>query len=101
MTKQKKIRHTKHASGSAHKTYVKLFKKAGLKAIRSSYLGRKNFGSPIEKYDKGSASPPIKTAQFPLTLISESTVQKILGSNLEQGLIYFDLQKQTFFGPGK
>ena len=44
--------------GSVQKVYVKLSdKQAGLKALRSSYLGRQNHWVPIEKRD---AKIPIK-----------------------------------------
>ena len=42
---------------------------------------------------KGSASPSIKRAQFPLTLAWPSTIHKVEGLSLEQGDTDFDLQK--------
>ena len=75
--------------------------------MRSSYLGRQNSWIPIEKSEtkisikKGSASPSIKRIQFPLTLAWASTVHKVWGLSLEQGVIDFDLLKQKSFGPGQ
>ena len=52
-----------------------LDKQAGVKAMRSSYLGRHNFRVSIEKCEteipikKDSASPSSKRTQFPLTLV--------------------------------
>ena len=75
--------------------------------MRSSYLGRQNFWVPIDKCEteisikKKSASRSIKCTQFPLTLAWASTVHKVQGRSLEQGLIDFDLQKEKSFGPGQ
>ena len=100
------IRHIEFAEGSAHKLYIKFSdEQAGSKAMRSSYLGRQNSWVPIEKCEteislkKGSASPYIKRTQFMLTLAWASTVHKVLGLSLEQGVIEFDLRKQRPFGP--
>ena len=59
----------------------------------------KNFNEISIK--KGSPSPSIKSTQFPLTLAWASTVYKVQGLSLEQGVIDFDLQKQKSFGPGQ
>ena len=73
--------------------------------MRSSYLDRKNSWVPIKKFEtqtlmkKGSESPSIKCTQFPLTLAWASTIHKVQGLSLEQGVIDFDLQKQKSFGP--
>ena len=62
---------------------------------------------PIEKCEaqipikKRSASPSIKRTQFPLILAWASTVLKIQGLSLEQGVIDFDQRKQKLFGPGQ
>ena len=62
---------------------------------------------PIEKCEteisikKGSALPSIKGTQFPLIWAWASTVHKVQGLTLEQGVIDFDLQKQKLFGPGQ
>ena len=45
--------------------------------------------------------PSIKGTQFPLILAWASTVHKVQGLTLEQGVIDFDLQKQKLFGPGQ
>ena len=50
---------------------------------------------------KGSSSPSIKRTKFLLTLARASTVHKVQGLSLEQGVIDFDLQKQKSFGPGQ
>ena len=67
------ISHTEFAQDSVRKVYVKFSdEQAGLKAMRSSYLGRQNSWVPIEKCEaeipikKGLASPSIKRTQFPL-----------------------------------
>ena len=73
----------------------------------SSYLGRQNSWVPIEKCDaeipikKGSASPSVKRTQFPLILEWTSTVHKVQGLSLEQGVTDFHLRKQKTFGPGQ
>ena len=69
------IRHTEFPQGSTRKVCV-MFSNThtGLKAIRSSYLGRQNSWLPIKRCQtetsikKGSASTSIKHIQFPLTL---------------------------------
>ena len=85
------IRHIEFAQCSACKVYIKFSdEQAGSKAKRSSYLGRQNSWIPIEKYEteilikKESASPSIKSTQFPLTLGCASTVHKVQGLSLEQ-----------------
>ena len=45
--------------------------------------------------------PSIKGTQFPLILAWASTVHKVQGLTLEQGVIDFHLQKQKLFGPGQ
>ena len=50
---------------------------------------------------KGSTSPSIKLTQFLLTLAWLSTVHKVQGLSVEQGVINFDLQKQKSFGTGQ
>ena len=87
--------------------YIQSFdEQAGSKGMRSSYLGRQNSWVSIEKCEteismkKGYASPSIKRIQFSLTLAWASTVYKVQGLSLEQGVIDFDLQKQKSFGPG-
>ena len=80
---------------------------AGLKTIKPCYLGRQKSWVPFEKCEaeipikKGSASPSIKLTQFPLKLARASTVHKVQGLSLKQGVIDFDLRKQKSFGPGK
>ena len=71
--------------------------------MRSCYLGRQNSWVPTEKCEaeipikKGSVSPSIKHTQFHLTLAWASTVHKVQGLSLEQGVIDFDLRKQKSF----
>ena len=66
------------------KVYVKFSnEQAGLKAMRSSYLGRQNSSVPIQKREaeipikKESASPSIKHNQFLLILAWVFTVYKV------------------------
>ena len=96
------------AEGTVCKVYVKFSdEQAGIREMRSSYLGRHNSWVAIEKCEteiplkKGSASPSIKRTQFLLTLAWVSTVHKVQGLSLEQGVIDFDLRKQKPFGPGQ
>ena len=103
-----KISYTEYAQGIVQKVYVKFSdEQTGLKTMRSSYLGRQNYWVPIEKCEaeipikKGSASLPIKRTQFSLTLAWPSTIHKVQGLNLGQGVIEFDLRKQKSFGPGQ
>ena len=71
------------------------YNQAGLKAIRSSYLGGQIYWVFIEECEseilikKGSTSPS--------TLAWVSTVHKVQGLTLEQG-VDFDLRKQNLFG---
>ena len=102
------IKHIEFAEGTVHKVYVKFSdEQVGLKAMRSSYVGRQNSWVPIEKCEteisvkKGSALPTIKCTQFPLTLAWASTVPKVQDLSLEQGVVDFDLHKQKSFGPGQ
>ena len=73
----------------------------------SSYLAKQNSWVPIEKcgteisIKKRWASPSIKGTQFPLPIAWASTLHKVQGLNLEQGVIDFDLRKQKSFGPGQ
>ena len=72
----------------------------GLKAMKSSDLGRQNDWLPIKRCQtetsikKRSAWRSIKRTQFPLALSWASTVHKGQGLSLEQGVINFDLQKE-------
>ena len=88
----------------AQKVYVKFpDEQAALKAMRCSHLVRQSSLVPIEKCEagiskkKGSASPSIKRTQFPLILAWTFTVHKVQGLSLEQGVIYFDLQKKIIW----
>ena len=69
------ISHIEFVQDSVQKVYVKFSdEQAGLKAMRSFYLGRQNSWVPVEKCEaeipikKGSASPSIKCTHFPLIL---------------------------------
>ena len=61
------IEHIEYVQGTVHKVYVKFFdEQAGIRAMRSSCLGRQNYWVATEKCEteipirKGSASPSIK-----------------------------------------
>ena len=75
--------------------------------MKSSYLGRQNSWVAIEKCEigipikKGLASPNIKRIQFPLTLAWASTVHKVQGLSLDQGVADFHLRKQILFCAGQ
>ena len=78
------IKHSEFAESSVREVYIKFSdEQAGSKAMRSSYLGRRNSWVPIKKCEtkisikKGSASPSIKRTHFPLTLAWASTVQSL------------------------
>ena len=98
------ISHIEFAQDSVQKVYVKFSdEQAGLKAMRSSYLGRQNAWVPIEKcgseipIKKGSTSPSTKRTQFHLMLAWASIVHKIQGLSLEQVF----LQSKNHFNQGK
>ena len=50
---------------------------------------------------RGSISQSIKGTKFPLTLAWASTVHKVQGLRLEQGVTDFDPQKQKSLAPGQ
>lgn len=75
MAKQEILEQIKFVQGSVRKSYIKMYdEQGGLKAMRSSYLGRQKVWAPIEncKTDipriNGSTSPSMNRTQFPLTL---------------------------------
>ena len=75
--------------------------------MRSSYIARQSSWVPIEKCEtvislkKGPPLPTIKRTQFPLPLAWASTVHKVQGLSLKQGVADFDPHKQKSFGPGQ
>ena len=87
--------HIEFAQGSTQKVYVKFSDEpAGLKPMRSSYLGRQNPWTPIEKCEeipikKESPSPSIKSTHIPLMLAWVDTIHAIQGLSLEQGATDF------------
>ena len=92
------VKHIEFVHSSIHKVYVKFSdEQPGLRAMRSSYLGRQNSWVAIEKCEteitikKGLASPNIKQIQFPLTLAWSFTVHKVQSLCLEQGVVDFDM----------
>ena len=102
------ISHIEFAQGSVRKVYIKCTnEQTSLKATRSSYLARQKSWVPNEKYEveipinKESTSPSIKRTVFPLIIAWASTVHKVQGLRLEQGVTDFDLRKQKLFGPGQ
>ena len=87
------------------KVYVKFSdEQTGIRAMRSSYLGRQNSWVAIEKckteiaLKKGFPSRNIKRTEFPLILAWASTVHQVQSLILEQGVVTFDLRKQISFG---
>ena len=50
---------------------------------------------------QSTLSPSIKRGQSPLALAWESTVDKVQGLSLDQGIADFDLKKQNLFRPRK
>ena len=102
------VKHIELVHGSIRKVHVKFSdEQAGLRAMKSSYLGRQNSWVAIEKCEtgipikKGLASPNINWIQFPLTLAWASTVHKVQGLSLDQGVADFDLRKQISFCAGQ
>ena len=88
------ISHIEFVRSSVRKLWIKFSdEQAGLKAMRSSYLGRQNSWVLIKKCEavipikKGSVSPSIKRTQFLLILAGASTVHKVQGLSLEQSVI--------------
>ena len=78
------ISHIEFPQSIVRKVYVNFFdEQAGLKVMRSSYLGRYNSWVSIKRCEaeipikKGSASPSAKCTQFPLILEWASTVYKV------------------------
>ena len=61
----------------------------------------KNWDWNWDSVKKRTASPSIKCTQFLLSLAWASTVNKVQGLSLEQGIIDFDLLKQKLFGSGQ
>ena len=99
------VKHIQFVHGSIHKVYAKFSdEQAGLRAMRSSYLGRQNSWVAIEKckteiaLKKGFPSRNIKRTEFPLILAWASTVHQVQSLILEQGVVTFDLRKQISFG---
>ena len=100
--------HIDFSQRTVQKVYVKFSdERGGLKAMRSCYLGGRNYWVPIEKSEarisvkKESASPSIKRTQFHLILAWTSTFHKVQSLSLKQGVMNFDLPKQKSFGPGQ
>ena len=78
------ISHIEFPQSIVRKVYVNFFdEQAGLKVMRSSYLGRYNSWVSIERCEaeipikKGSAALSAKFTQFPLILEWASTVYKV------------------------
>ena len=95
------INYLEFAQGSVQKVYVKFSgEQAGLKAMRSSYLVRKNYQVPTEICEakipikKESASSSIKRTEFPSIIAWTSTFHKFQGLSLQKVVFHFDLRKQ-------
>ena len=102
------ISYIEFAQGSVRNVYVKFSDgQASLKAMKSSYLGRKSFWVPVRKCEldipikKGSAYTSINSTQFSLILTWGSTVHQVQGLSLGWGVIDFDQRKQKSYRSGQ
>ena len=100
--------HVSASNNIVQKIYLKFLDlEAGLQTKASSPFSRQHCCVGIAKCEteiptkKRSTSPSIKRTQFPLVLDWASTVPKVQGLSLNEGLVDFNLRKQWSFGPGQ
>ena len=102
------VAHVTVVNNNVEKIFVKFSDpQVGLKVKTSCVYSRQHSCVKIEKCEaeipikKGMPSQSIKRTQFPLMLAYASTVHKVQGLSIDQGVVDFNLRKQRSFGPGQ
>ena len=102
------VAHISVTNSDIQKVYIKFSdSQIGAKVKSSCWFSRQNSCVRIEKCEaefpikKGTSYPTIKRTQFPLVLAYASTVHKVQGLSIEQGVVDFNLRKQRSFGSGQ